>query len=86
VPPGFAVLTEDFDRLVENQVISRYELAARQVIIYLEDFSSQKPLDFVYRLRAKYPLKAKSPQSLAYDYYTPDTQGMQRPQEILVRQ
>ena len=86
VPPGFAVLTEDLSLLVERGVISRYELAARQVIIYLEDFSSEKPLTFSYRMRAKYPLKAKAPDSQAYDYYTPDRQGTQRPQEITVNE
>lgn len=40
----------------------------------------------LYRLRAKYPLKAKSPASQAYDYYTPDRQGDQRPTEIVVNE
>ena len=86
VPPGFTVLTEDLSLLVEREVISRYELAARQVIIYLEDFSSEKPLTFSYRMRAKYPLKAKAPDSQAYDYYTPDRQGTQRPLQITVNE
>jgi uncharacterized protein YfaS (alpha-2-macroglobulin family) len=85
LPPGFTVLSEDLDLLVERQIISRYELAARQIIIYLEEFSSKKPLEFSYRLRAKYPLKAQAPASQAYDYYTPDTQGIQRPQQITVK-
>ncbi|NLS76495.1 MAG: hypothetical protein GXY76_04450 [Chloroflexi bacterium] len=86
LPPGFAVLDEDLALLVEEGVISRYEVAARQIIIYLEDFSSKEPLEFAYRLRAKYPLKAKSPASLAYDYYTPERQGDQRPTEIVVNE
>ena len=80
------VLTEDLDVLVERGDISRYEPGGRQVILYLEDFASDDLLEFTYRLRAKYPLVAKIPQSQAYDYYTPEIQGMQRPQAITVRQ
>jgi len=84
IPPGFSVLSEDLDRLVEKGVIARYELAGRQVIIYLENLSSQEALQFEYRLRARYPIKAKTPRSTVYDYYTPQTRGLQPPQEMVV--
>jgi len=84
IPPGFSVLSEDLDRLVEGGVISRYELAGRQIIIYLEDFSSQQKLQFDYRLRARYPIKAKTPGSTVYDYYTPATRGQQQPVVMVV--
>ncbi|MCK4472387.1 MAG: hypothetical protein KAW49_11455, partial [Anaerolineae bacterium] len=57
VPPGFTVLTEDLSRLVEQEIIARYELTGRQIIIYLEDFSSEAPLHFSYRLRARFPMR-----------------------------
>lgn len=85
VPPGFTVLAEDLSRLVEQGVISRYELPGRQVLIYLEDFQSGRPLEIRYRLRAKYPLKVRTPASMAYDYYTPSTAGEQAPVELVVR-
>lgn len=84
IPPGFSVLSEDLDRLVERGVIARYELAGRQVIVYLENLSSEKALQFEYRLRARYPIKAKTPRSTVYDYYTPQTRGLQPPQEMVV--
>ncbi|MFQ6015911.1 MAG: hypothetical protein ACE5NP_10780 [Anaerolineae bacterium] len=86
LPPGFAVLSEDLSALVETGQIARYELTGRQIIIYLEDFSSEEPLTFSYRLRAKYPLKAKAPLSTAYDYYNPATSDLAAPQEFVVRE
>jgi uncharacterized protein YfaS (alpha-2-macroglobulin family) len=84
VPPGFTVLTEDLSRLVEQNLIARYELTGRQIIIYLEDFSSGQPLNFSYRLRARFPMRAQTPPSLAYDYYNPTRQTTQAPLEMVV--
>jgi len=84
VPPGFAVLTEDLSRLVERGLIARYELTGRQVIIYLEDFSSEAPLRFSYRLRARFPMRAQTPPSSAYDYYNPGDLAVRAPMEITV--
>lgn len=84
VPPGFTVLTEDLSRLVEQGLISRYELTGRQIIVYLENFSSSQPLTFSYRLRARFPMRAKTPPSLAYDYYNPAGQTTQAPLEMEV--
>ncbi|MCP4541999.1 MAG: hypothetical protein GY832_33135 [Chloroflexi bacterium] len=84
VPPGFTVLTEDLSRLVEQGVIARYELTGRQIIIYLEDFSSGFPLRFNYRLRARFPMRAQTPPSSAYDYYNPSDLTVQPPLEVTV--
>jgi hypothetical protein len=85
VPPGFSVLTEDLGQLVEQGVIARYELTGRQVIIYLEDFSSQSPLRFSYRLRARFPMRAQTPPSSAYDYYNPADLTVREPLEMVVK-
>ena len=84
LPPGFAVLTEDLSRLVEQGVIARYELTGRQIIIYLEDFSSASPLRFSYRLRARFPMRAQTPPSSAYDYYNPADTTVRAPLEVTV--
>jgi hypothetical protein len=84
VPPGFTVLTEDLNRLVEEGLIARYELTGRQVIVYLEDFSSEAPLYFSYRLRARFPMRARTPPSVAYDYYNPDRLAMRAPLVVTV--
>jgi uncharacterized protein YfaS (alpha-2-macroglobulin family) len=84
VPPGFTVLTEDLSRLVEQGLIARYELTGRQIIIYLENFASGQPLRFNYRLRARFPMRAQTPPSTAYDYYNPTEQTTQAPLEMVV--
>ena len=84
VPPGFTVLAEDLSRLVEQGVIARYELTGRQIIIYLEDFSSAKPMRFSYRLRARFPMRAQTPPTTAYDYYNPADLTVRAPLELVV--
>jgi hypothetical protein len=84
VPPGFTVLADDLGLLVEKGLIKRYELTGRQIIIYLENFSSEAPLTFSYRLRARFPLRAKTPSSQAYDYYTPEGGAIRAPTEMVV--
>jgi hypothetical protein len=84
VPPGFTVLAEDLNRLVGDGLIARYELTGRQIIIYLEDFSSDRPLTFSYRLAARFPMRAQTPPTSAYDYYNPGQQTTQAPLAIMV--
>ena len=84
VPPGFNVVAEDLGQLVEMGVIARYELTGRQIIIYLEDFSSGAPLTFNYRLRARFPMRAQTPPSSAYDYYNPSDLTVRAPLEVTV--
>jgi uncharacterized protein YfaS (alpha-2-macroglobulin family) len=86
VPPGFTVLTEDLGRLVEQGVIARYELTGRQVILYLEDLSSEAPLTIRYRLRARFPMRAQTPPSVAYDYYNPSRVAMRVPLLVTVNE
>ncbi|MEQ8224055.1 MAG: alpha-2-macroglobulin family protein, partial [Candidatus Eremiobacterota bacterium] len=72
IPPGFTVETDELQKLVESKIIQKYSLTGRQVIIYLEKISAEKPLVFNYRLRAKYPLKVQVPPSRVYEYYNPE--------------
>jgi hypothetical protein len=84
VPPGFNVMAEDLGQLVETGVIARYELTGRQIIIYLEDFSYEAPLSFSYRLQARFPMRAQTPPSSAYDYYNPGDVTVRAPLEVTV--
>ena len=86
VPPGFTVLAEDLNQLVEEGIIARYELTGRQIIIYLEDLASEAPLYFSYRLRARFPMRAQTPPSSAYDYYNPEGLAMQAPLLVTVNE
>ncbi len=85
VPPGFSVVTEDLDKAVSAKQISRYELTGRQIIVYLEEFTSKQPVTFQYHLKAKFPLRAQTPGSSSYDYYNPSVAASQAPQLITVK-
>ncbi len=87
VPPGFEVVREDLDQLVTQTTgaptqIKRYELTGRQIILYLENLSGS--VEFDYRLRARFPLRAQIPAATVYDYYNPSLRGMQPPLLVVV--
>ncbi len=88
VPPGFAVLTEDLDELVQRTAdgptqVKRYEWTGRQVILYLENLSGTVELE--YRLRARFPMRAWSPAATVYDYYNPTLRAVQPPVQVVVK-
>ncbi len=84
LPPGFAVQRADFDALVKQKRITRYSITGRQITLYIGEMRRDTPLKFTYRLKAKFPIKAKTPRSVAYEYYTPSSRGVQKPQLIVV--
>jgi len=84
IPPGFTPLTADLDTLVEDEVIQRYELTGRQIIFYLTDVPSGQTIELPYRLQARFPIRAQTPSSTAYDYYVPNQQATEAPQRIVV--
>jgi len=51
-------------------------------LIYVSNLSHGEPLQFSYRLLAKFPLSAQTPASNAYDYYNPDVNGQAEPQTL----
>jgi len=59
-------------------------VAARQVVLYVEEIAAEKPLAVAYKLRAKYPLKAKTPESVAYKYYNPEIRAVAKPAQLTV--
>jgi hypothetical protein len=94
LPPGFTVIGEDLAALVSSfddtaedypyPTIERYELTGRQILVYVSNLSHGNPLEFSYRLRAKFPLAAQTPASNAYDYYNPEVSGEMGPQRLVV--
>jgi uncharacterized protein YfaS (alpha-2-macroglobulin family) len=95
LPPGFDVVTQDLVGLVSKYdggvpdmpmpTIERFETTGRQILIYTQNLSAETPLQFRYRLRARYPLVVQTPGSSAYDYYNPDVVGESAPQTLVVR-
>ncbi len=84
IPPGFDVLPEYFQGLKDEGMIERYSITGRQVILYFREISSKEPIVFTYELKAKFPVKAKTPKSTAYQYYEPEIRAEAQPVEINV--
>jgi MFS family permease len=94
LPPGFSVEAEDLRVLVDkyNEMptdypgarIERFELTGRQIIIYITHLKNGEPMQFNYRLRARFPLAVQTPASNAYDYYNPEVSGETPPQLLVV--
>lgn len=84
VPPGFSVNDGDFAELVGSKKIGRYTITGRQVTVYIERMDPRQTLELSYHLRAKYPIKAKTPGSVAYEYYNPDNHAEAAPVEMQV--
>ncbi|MCP4399388.1 MAG: hypothetical protein GY801_19075 [bacterium] len=84
VPPGFEVQAGDLNEYVASETISRFSLTGRQIIVYLDYVDSETPVEFSYRLKAKFPVKAKTPKSTVYEYYNPDIKDEALPQELTV--
>ena len=84
IPPGFTPLTNDLDALVTDEIIDRYELTGRQIIIYMADVPGGQVYELNYRLQARFPIRAASPASQVYDYYTPEHRATEPPKRIVV--
>lgn len=85
LPPGFETLTEDLTALVNAKTIEKYSMTGRQIIVYLDKIDPARPIEFSYRLKAKYPIRAKTGPSTAYEYYAPTVSGTSKPLELLVK-
>ena len=85
IPPGFEVNARSLQKLVNDEVIERFENNGRQVTLYFDSIpGGNQPLEFSYDLRAKFPVKAKAPGSVAYQYYEPEIRDETEPVLITV--
>jgi hypothetical protein len=91
IPPGFELLSEDLDDYRIRSAgrksgrLEKFNLTATQAILYFESIASRATVTVHYRLRAKYPLRARTFQSRVYEYYDPEVSSIARPVEIEVR-
>lgn len=84
IAPGFTVDPGDFAEMVNKNNVKKFEITARQVIIYLGDVRPGDELHFEYSLRARFPLRAQTPASVAYEYNTPANRVQSAPVELTV--
>jgi len=79
IPPGFDVQTGGFETLKQQGTIKRYAIHARQVTLYFQEIEGQRDLVFSYQLKARYPLRAKTPVTVVYQYYEPEVRAEAEP-------
>ncbi len=86
IPPGFTVDGGDFAEMVAAKKVQKFSITGRQVTLYLGDVKPGDVLTFDYSLKPKYPVKAKTPATVAYEYYTPKNRVESKPVELLVEE
>ena len=84
IPPGFTVDAGDFAEMVAAKKVQKFSVTARQVTLYLGDVKPGDVKTFEYTLKPKYPIKAKTPATVAYEYYTPANRATAQPVELIV--
>ncbi|WP_298685567.1 alpha-2-macroglobulin family protein [uncultured Methanomethylovorans sp.] len=71
VPTGFTPVTTSLDALRDNGTITRYEIAGRKVVLYIDEMQVGEELNFTMQMKALFPVKAAAQESKAYSYYNP---------------
>jgi uncharacterized protein YfaS (alpha-2-macroglobulin family) len=82
IPPGFDLLAEDLPVRGRLQKVS---LAPTQAILYFDSLAAGETVVLKYRLRAKYPIRARTFVSRVYEYYDPEVNSTARPVVLEVR-
>ena len=92
IPPGFDLLSEDLQSLQgkagrnqngrQNGNLEKFSLTATQAILYFNALSPNQTVSFTYRLRAKYPIHARTFQSRIYEYYDPNVTATAAPVQL----
>jgi len=65
--------------------LEKFRLTATQAILYFDSIAPRDVVTLRFRLRAKYPIRARTFQSRAYEYYDPEVSSVARPVVLEVR-
>jgi uncharacterized protein YfaS (alpha-2-macroglobulin family) len=88
IPPGFELLSEDLEEYLEKSAaqksgrLQKFSQTATQAILYFDSFAPGERITLHYRLRAKYPVRARTFSSRVYEYYDPDVNSVARPTQL----
>ena len=91
IPPGFDLLSEDLDSYREKTAakkggrLEKFTLTPTQAILYFDSIAPGDAIKLQFRLRAKYPIRASTFASRAYEYYAPEVNSLARPVVFEVR-
>ena len=92
IPPGFDLLSEDLQTYVEKSAglksarLEKFGLTATQAILYFNAIAPAETVTIHFRLRAKYPIRARTFKSRVYEYYDPEISSIARPVQLEVSQ
>jgi hypothetical protein len=92
IPPGFDLLSEDLQTYVEKSAglksarLEKFSLTATQAILYFNAIAPAETATIHFRLRAKYPIRARTFKSRVYEYYDPEVSSVARPVQLEVSQ
>jgi uncharacterized protein YfaS (alpha-2-macroglobulin family) len=85
LPPGADVDRVSLGKLLDNWMISRYELQLDRIVFYL--WSSAAEGDkFTFRFTPRYSIRAKAAPAKLVDYYNPELSAVIAPQSFVVRE
>jgi hypothetical protein len=59
--------------------LEKFNQTATQAILYFDSFAPGETVELQYRLRAKYPIRAKTFRSRVYEYYDPEVSSEAKP-------
>jgi uncharacterized protein YfaS (alpha-2-macroglobulin family) len=91
IPPGFDLLSEDLQDYQAGSTgrksghLSKFSLTTTQALLYFDSLAPRGTVTFKYRLRAKYPIRARTFKSRVYEYYDPEVNSISRPVQMEVR-
>jgi hypothetical protein len=90
IPPGFDLLSEDLQAYIEKTAgqksarLEKFSLTATQLLLYFDSIAPGETLTLHFRLRAKYPIRARTFRSRVYEYYDPEISSIARPVQLEV--
>jgi hypothetical protein len=90
IPPGFDLLSEDLQAFQEKTAgqkggrLEKFSLTSTQAILYFDSIGAGSTVKLNFRLRAKYPIQARTLQSRVYEYYNPEVNSIARPVQLQV--
>jgi uncharacterized protein YfaS (alpha-2-macroglobulin family) len=91
IPPGFDLLSEDLQDYQRGSTgrksghLSKFSLTTTQALLYFDSLAPRDKVTFKYRLRAKYPIRARTFKSRVYEYYDPEVNSISQPVQMEVR-
>jgi len=90
IPPGFDLLSEDLQDMVQKTAnarsgrLEKFSMTATQAILYFDSIAPHDSFEIRFRLQARYPIRAEGFSSRVYEYYDPTVTATTRPAQFEV--